>query len=290
MKRLVAALLLALGAVYAFPAQSVNALSLKVAPLEYRIALKPGERQKGVIDVSNPTGEKLKVTTSVQAFRQVSDDGTIEFYDDERLNVGIKTDFETFSLAPKETLRMYFLVDGTKLPSGDVYGAIFFATAPASKEKGVSESVKLGTLLSIVNGTPSSRSADITGLRTSFFHFGNSVSGSYKIRNTANPKTSTGFYPEVNIELKPFYYAVKHKSSLVFAGRERANDFKIKASRLGFYKLRVSYKDSYKEKWIFLIGSSYIWLVVILAPMVIVSTIILLNRVRTAKKRANRPE
>ncbi len=65
-----------------------SALSLKLQPLLYNDILKKGEQKKGFIDISNPTGQTLQLRSSVQAFRQVDNTGTLEFYENEQVSAG----------------------------------------------------------------------------------------------------------------------------------------------------------------------------------------------------------
>lgn len=237
-----------------FVQQPADAISLKINPPDYRVTLKSGEKQKGVIDIGNPTGASVKVTTSVQGFRQIDDQGNLEFYDDQKIKEGVLLDFDNFELGPNETMRMYFLVDGAKLPEGDVYAAVFFTTTPSDKSVGVTQSVRLGNLLSIINGRPGERKADITKLDVPFVQFGDQVVGTYAVKNTSDSKTTTGFYPDVKITMNPFEAKQTSASKLVFAGRERANDFTINSSRFGFYKVRVEYNGSSREVWVLMLN------------------------------------
>lgn len=238
------------GVIYA-PAS--HAAGLKVSPLQYRTTLKKGEQKKGSIDISNPTGQTLKVTTSVSAFRQIDDQGRLEFYDDEATRKGVKLDLKSFRLGPQEALRMYFLLDGKKLPSGDVYGAIFFTFREDGPKTGVQQAVRVGTLLGVVNGTPGPREATISDLDVSILQFGTAINGSYSITNTADEKLNTGFYPEVKTELRPDGRSSKEQASLLFAGRTRTNDIILNSVGFGLHKLTVSYKDSAKSAWVLVI-------------------------------------
>lgn len=229
------------------------AVSLKLAPLEYRTTLRSGEKQKGYVDVSNPTTETLRVKTSAQAFRQVDDNGTLQFYEDEKFSSGVLLDLDEFDLGPHEAVRMYFILDGSKLPMGDVYGAIFFTTTPTKHTDGVGQAVRLGTLLSVVNGTPGQREAKVVSLNTSFIQIGDTVKGSYAIKNTGDPAKATGFYPVVRTSIWPFGEAKTSKGKLIFAGRTRENDFELKTPLVGFYKVSAAFGSSVQSKWIFVI-------------------------------------
>lgn len=280
MKKLVVLTLFFASLAAGFHAPVVDALGLKVAPLEYPVALKKGEKQKGFIDLSNPAGVAVRVKTSVQAFEQTDNKGTLRFYDDEAVSRGVKPDLDEFELGPREAIRMYFLVDGSELPSGDVFAAIFFTTQPVAKGAGVTELVRLGTILSIVNGTPSGRQAEISRLDIPTFQFGDTVRGSYAVKNTSDPKQSTGFYPSVVLAVDPFHEETVVRSRLVFANRVRDNSFELSTSRIGLHKISVSYGTNTKEKWVLILNT----------PVVVIFVISVLGGVafwRLKKRREN---
>jgi hypothetical protein len=261
------------------PNNSVYATGLKVAPLEFKTSLAKGEKKKGYIDISNPSGESISIQTSVQAFRQINNDGGLQFYDDAATASGIRTDLTNFTLGPREALRMYFLIDGNKLPHGDTYAAIFFKTTLKKLRTGVGQLVRVGSLLSIVNQTPGDRKAKITGVDIPFLQLSDTIEGSYDIKNTG--KTS-GFYPEVTISAWPGN-SRKQTSSLVFAGRERENQFTY-PSGVGLHRIEVRYGESSKSMWVVTITPFTI--VMILFILLVVGTEFMLHRRRqkTTKK------
>lgn len=259
----------------------MSALGLKVAPLDYTVTLKKGEKQKGFVDLSNPAGVKVRVKTSVQAFRQTDDRGSLTFFDDEQVSAGIKLDLDEFELGPREAVRMYFQVDSTKLPQGDVFAAIFFTTQPIKQGAGVTELLRLGTILSITNGTPGERKAEVVELSLPAVQFGDTIRGTYLVRNTGDPQKSTGFYPTVEVAVEPFRKELVQRGRLVFAGRTRENSFEIQSSRIGFYKVSASYLDSSKEQWVFVVdGAIVVGLTTVLGFMVAVFWV----RKKTRKK------
>lgn len=229
--------------------QDVHAVSLKVAPLEYRTTLGRGESKKGFVDISNPTGSTLRIKTSAQAFRQVDDAGGIQFYSSEQVSAGVKLDLNEFDLGPRQALRMYFILDGTKLPSGDVFAAIFFSTVPTGS--GVTQSLRVGTLLSVTNGTPGARTAIISGVELPFLSLSDRIEGSYVIKNTGNPETETGFYPDVSIDVDPFTEDQKQQGKLVFAGRSRTNQFVVSTHPIGLYRVNVMHAGQGLTRYVF---------------------------------------
>lgn len=253
-----------------FVGTPAHAETLRMQPLEYRTTLAAGDVQKGFVDIANPGRETVIVTTSVRAFRQIDDQGTLEFYDDAEVSAGITPDLDEFELAPNEIIRMYFIVDGSKLPSGDVFAGLF-ATAKAKDDtSGAQQVARVGTLLNIVNGTPGSRQADIVHLDVPFLQIGEQLVGSYVIKNRAEPTQATGFYPEVTLAVDPFHSQHVTTSKLIFAGRSRTNDFSVQESRLGLYNVSVTYGSSTKSQWVLMATGVWTWIGALLAIVGIV--------------------
>lgn len=243
----------------------VDATSLKMQPLLYNDSIQKGEKKKGYVDISNPTGQTIQLQTSVQAFRQTDNNGSLQFYDNEQVSAGIIPDLSNFTIGPREAIRMYFLIDGSKLPEGDVFAAIFVSTKGEQEARGIAEVVRLGTILTIVNGTPGARQASIESLSLAFFQFGQGIEGAYRIKNVADPTVTTGFYPEVVVRLTPFATESTAKSPLVMGGKSRESNFSLKGDRLGFYKLSVGYGKSEQSRWVFVMTGFWQWL----APLII---------------------
>lgn len=252
----------------------VSAQGLKIAPLEYKTNLKKDEKKKGFIDISNPSGQVLRTSVSVQAFRQVDDNGGLQFYDDPLVQRGITTNLDTLTLKPREAYRIFFTVDGRRLPQGDVYAAVFFSTAPKLPKSGVGQQVRVGTLLSIVNQTPGERDAEITGLVVPFLQFTDSITGSYTVKNTGDPEK--GFYPTVNISSWPNGSKKQDNASLVFGQRSRTNDFSY-TTGLGFHRITASYQNSSKYAWVLVLNPG-IAIALLLVLIVVVAELILWRR------------
>lgn len=274
-------ILIAFGAI--LPADPASALGLKVTPLEYRTTLQRNEKKKAFIDVSNPSGQTIDVTTSVQAFRQINNEGALQFYDDPVIEAGIQTDLESFQLGSREAVRMFIQVDGQKLPEGDVFAAVFFTTAPTQPKNGIGQLVRVGTLLSIVNHTPGERKAKVSGLTAPFWQMSDEVNGSYNIKNIGQSKS--GFYPEVTLSTWPSGKQHKLVGSLVFGGRERENQFAYDIG-VGIHKIEVSYGDSKQERWVVTMPA---WLVIalVLVVTIVVAELLLMKRRRRIKRRTH---
>ncbi len=225
--------------------------SLLIQPLQVKTTIQPSETQKGFLDIGNPGAQSVIVKTSVQAFKQINNTGELEFYNDSQMAAGIIPDLSTFVIGPHETYRMYYALNGTKLPAGDSFAVLFFETVMHASG-GVSPEVRVGTLLSITNGTPGDRKAAITGLSVPFFQLDNAVKGTYRIKNTGDTTKSTGFYPDVDVKITPFDQSQKVTSSLIFTGNERDNAFTVATHKIGFYKVHVAFGTTSREVWVFI--------------------------------------
>ena len=280
--KLAASLFISVLVAVAFVSQA-NAVSLKVTPVEYRTTLKKNQAKKAFIDISNPTGETLTIKTSVQAFRQVDDNGGLKFYDDEFVSKGIKVGLKSFRLKAREAARMYFSVDGAKLPSGDVYAAIFFKTSLAVPKNGIGQQVQVGTLLSVTNGTPGKRQANVVDVSLSPIQFGDTIQGDYQIANTAPKGSGTGFYPDVSIDVWPGSEQ-QQQGSLIFPGITRTNPFTYKGAFPGFHRVSVGYDGQYINRWV-LIAPMWLYLLVGFIGFVIVMEVLLYKRRKWKHKR-----
>lgn len=266
-------------------AQPTAALGLRVAPIEYRTTLSGGEKKKGVVDITNPDAkDTIAVAVAAQGFRQINDKGDIEYYNDSKISAGLVPDFDNFTLRPHETMRMYFLLNGSKLPSGSVFAALVFRTQPAENlvSTGLINELRVGVLFSIVNGEPTDRQAVITGINVPFWQLSGTVSGSYSVKNTSN-KEGAGFFPDVAVALTPFTRSSTVTSPLVFPGIERSQDFSLAAGRFGFYKVTVSFGSSSKEQWVFIAAA---WQLRLLGLFVLVmGGVVVVQVIRLRKKR-----
>lgn len=228
-----------------------DAMSLQLQPLDIKTTLKKGENQKGYLDIANSGAETIKIRTSVQAFRQINSKGDLQFYDDEKVSAGILLDESEITLGPREVFRMYYSLSGAKLPEGDISATIFFTTE-STEAGGITPAVRVGTLFHIVNGTPGSRSAEITQFSVPFFQLSGKVSGTYVVKNTSDPTKGGGFFPDVSIGISPLNQQQTITSSLVFPGVERENQFDVSTGRFGFYYVEARFGDSKHGQWVFI--------------------------------------
>jgi hypothetical protein len=234
--------------------------SLQVQPLQNEASLQKGERKKGFIDVTNPRPVDAKVKFSVAGFKQVDTAGNLSFYDSEQLRAGIMLDYEEYTIPANKTLRLFYIIDSTRLPTGDLFAAIFAQTVNESTGSAMS-SVRVGSLLILTNGTPGVRQAEITKIDAGWLQTGADVNGKVTIRNTAPADSSSGFFPNITIGLWPFGQTTNIKGPLVFAGNSREARFVIPSNQLGIYKLTASYGESKKTQWVLVITGVWRWVV-----------------------------
>lgn len=282
LKLLIGIFALLVVAVVLTPVSEVEAASLRVNPLMYKESLKPGEVKKGFIEVSNPSGSSVIVQFNVKGFKQVDGEGNLEYFPSESLSKGILLDLKEVELGPREALRLYFLVDGTKLPQGDVF-AVIFASSKPDKASGISPSAEVGTLLIIENGEGGPREAAVSSFKVPFLNFGSSVNGRVGIRNTTSPTVATGFFPTLKVSLGPiFQQSQSFEGPLVSAGITRTVSFSLPTDRLGFYKIEAEAGGDTRSKWIFIATGYWKW-VLFSVFVSLVILIVLIKRMRRKK-------
>lgn len=281
MRRFFALALMVCGLSFAVAPDVSAVSSLKIAPQSYEATLQKAEVKKGYVDVSNPTSETTRVKLEVQAFRQIADDGSLEFYDSEQVSAGVKLDFETMTLAPREAYRVYFLLDGNKLPQGDVFAAIFASTIPDAGP-GSAQALRVGTLLILQNGTPSAHVANVVSFSTSWLQMGDGLSSSIVVTNPADPKSSTGFYPNITVSTAP-YGSRGVKGPLLFVGRTRTVEYKTPGDYFGPIWFGANIGDSKQGQFIFAVTGYWRWLAPLLLVLLVVGSFIFVRVIRGRK-------
>lgn len=246
--------------------QVVGAESLRIQPLQYQTELKKGERKKGHIDVTNPSSEPVLAKFYVEAFRQVDDKGNLSFFKSEQIEKGLLLDYDSVTIGAHQTLRLFFIADGTKLPTGDVFGVIFAETQPATPT-GANTTVRVGSLVQLTNQTPGPRKTEITALSVPFFQIGNTLQGTMKLKNPAPKDSATGFSPMIDINVAPWGGSLQRQGPLIFAGNTRAVDFDLPSNAFGFYEVSVQANNARGTASVFLITGWW----QIIAPALLVS-------------------
>ena len=233
--------------------KSTHAIGLKVAPLLYNETLIKGEKKKGFIDISNPNDKSTTFTSEVSAFKQINKNGDLAFYDASQYKNGITFDYNSFTLGPRESLRMYFLLDANKLPKGGVYAALFFRTTEnnlSPDSTSIQPASRVGTLLVVDNGGGGIKNAAIEKVDASFFQFGDGVKATTAIKNIGG-SSALAFFPSVQTQVQPFGGPSTQTLGLIFPGITRDSTLKVPGTYFGFVRLRVTSGNSTTYKWVF---------------------------------------
>lgn len=253
--------------------------AIKIQPVMIRETLKAGEVKKGHVDVSNPNQAAITVTLSVKAFRQIDDRGSLQFVDEPRIAEAIRLDVTEITLEPKDVLRLYFSVDSAKLPEGDVFASIMAATTP-DQTKSTSVSAQAGALLVLVNRTPPSRTAEITGMDALSVQFGERVEANIRVKNTAPAGQATGFFPRIVYDMWP-YERKELAGPLIFAGRTRDIAVVQPGSYAGLVRISAKTGQSEKTTYAFVVTGWYRWAL----PLGILGAVVLMYIALHLRKR-----
>lgn len=252
------------GCLLVLGASTANAeAALELRPLQYVETLQKGERKQGMIDIHNTEPYPVAVRLSVQGFRQIDTEGHLEFFDDQQLREGITLDVQSTDIPAYKTLRLYFTTDSTKLPTGDLFAAIFAEAVPTDHE-GSGATVRLGSLLMLTNQTPGARQAKIAKLDMNWLQVGDGLRGSAVIANDAPKDTASGYFPEVSLRTWPFGPTDTHSGPLVQAGNQRTVQLRQAADLIGVYKVRVATGNSYREQWVVAVTGYWRWLSIVI--------------------------
>lgn len=272
-------------------AGTAGAATLKISPLSYRVDLASGEKKKGYVDITNPGPVTEKVQLTVQAFRQIDDNGTLEFYDNAALSAGLLLDYQQVEIGPHEVLHLAFIADGTKLPGGDVFGAILAATLPG-EESAANQAAQVGALVIISNGQTPQHTAKVEHLSVPIVQAGENVSVRFVLRNTTPLGAASGFSPPVTITMWP-YISDTVEGPLVFAGRSRQVDYLKKGNYFGILRVQATTGDSSQVAYSLAITGYWRWMIPAIIAGIGISLYSLLqlkNSDRPAKRKARPPK
>ncbi len=258
-----AAILSLLGSDYVYAS---NLPSITMAPLKYETQLGKNELKKGYVDIGNPSNSDTTIQLQIQGFRQIDDNGALEFYTDPSLAEGIMLDFNSVDIKSKEGMRIYFLIDAAKLPKGDVFAAIMASTVPKTTN-GSAQSARVGTLLIMTNEGHGPREAMITWLTAPWLQIGDGLEANIAVKNTTTKK-DTGFFPEVTFTAQP-YASKTVQGPLLFAGRERSIAYTQPGNYFGPIYLKSAVASSEQGKWIFAITGYWRWVIPIFVAAVL---------------------
>ena len=292
MKKYVLLALLLLGYCLWFAPSASAADMLQVRPLLYKEKIETGQVKKGAIDLANGSDAAAEYELSVRLFRQVDNEGSLEFYDKPDVTDGIHLDVTSIELKSKDAARVTFSVDSTKLPAGDVFAVIFITTKHTKTPQAIVPAAQVGTLLVLQNGDPGPRTAQIEQLAVTQFQTGDTIKGQVTIKNPAPADAATGFFPHMQVRLEPWGASTQFDGPLVYAGRARTFDFSVPSSQFGLYKMTVTANDASASRYVFLVTGKWkiiaqllaVVLICLIALAVISSKII--RRKRRMKKHA----
>lgn len=269
--------IITLGSVVILP-HTAAADGLSIGPLQYSTTLKAGESKKGFVQVQNLSGSVVEVRLKAQAFKQINDQGGLQFYDSEAITAGVKLDLNDIQIPARAAARVYFLLDGSRLPSGDVFAAILATTAHSDTVVTV-PSAQVGTLLMVVNGTPPSHHADIGTLQLPFIQAGTALSMRFVVKNTDPPQKLTGFTPSITITTWP-YETKTVTGPLVFAGRSREVAYTQPGNYIGLIVVTVKTGDSQQTRLVLAVTGFWRWL----APLILVVSFAAIIGIRFLRK------
>ena len=247
---------------------TAHGATLKIQPLMYHEQIPKGGQQKGFVDISNPSDEAVRIKVTVQEFYQVDDHGGLAFRDSEQISQAITPELDEVELMPKDVLHLAFTIDGAKLPSGDVFAALFASTVDESVGS-TAVQARVGTLFILENGTPQRRNAAVESLQANWMQTGSGIYANFSVRNTAPTRSSTGFFPMVRVDTAP--YGVKEISGpLVFAGRARTVEYRQPGSYFGPIKLSVRVAGGEQSRWLFAMTGYWRWLAPLMAVVLVI--------------------
>jgi hypothetical protein len=239
--------------IVALPGQA-HAEGLQIRPLLYQQKLQPGESKKGFVDVSNATHTPITIVLRTKSFRQIDNKGNLQFFDSDTVAGAIRLDLTEVDLGPSEAVRVYFVIDGAKLPAGDNFAAIFAATK-VETASGAAPSAQVGTLLVLENGSGGPHTAIVEKVSAPLVSFSDTLHATAQVRNPGQAKKSSAFFPQLTATVGPIFGVKKQfQGPLIFSGITRSVPVSIATKhRIGFYKLAVMTQDGEKSRWVFLV-------------------------------------
>ena len=255
-------------------ASTSHAESVRIQPLQNQTVLKKAEKKKGFVDITNPGNENADVRLYVNGFKQVDNQGRLSFFASEELSKGIALDFDNVIIGPRQTLRLYYVIDAAKLPTGDVFASIFADTATG--QGGIARTaIRVGSLMMITNQTPGSRDAEISQLDIPFFQIGDGVKGSVSVKNPALERSATGYFPDMRVEVHPFGGMRDFRGPLIFAGNTRSLNFNLPSNQFGIYAVTVRANNATKTVYVFMMTGWWR----IAAPILLIAAIFMVGAV-----------
>lgn len=170
--------------------------SIVLQPSKTEVKASPGQKLSRTFSVINRSNYYVRLKLVVKDFRQASDDGRLEFYDEksESAATWLIPEFLEIGLKPLSTKDISFVVSVPKdLSAGGHYGAIMFQPADAPQGQAISANSfgELVLLTVAANDLKTTAIAKTSGFGTSPFQQGEPVDFSFKIENSGNTHFTT---------------------------------------------------------------------------------------------------
>ena len=162
-------------------------------------------------------------------------------------------------------MRLYYQVDGAKLPSGDVLAAIFASLAPATNAP-AAQAVRVGTLLVLQHGAAPPRTVRVEALKAPFFQTGQQLVADFALKNTAAP--SNAYFPLVTVATWP-YGTKQIDGPLIAAGNSRAVRFVKPGNYIGPILMTVNAEGHEQRVLLFAATGFWQWLAPLLCALVV---------------------
>ncbi len=259
-----------------------SADGISISPLKYQANL-DGKIEKGAVDITNLSGFTESITTEVQAFKQIDDKGTLQFYSDPLVSAGITPDYQQFQLKPGERIHLYFLLNGQKLPKTRIFAALLAQAKPVEPSYSITPILRIGTLLMLKNGNGDlPKQGQVNGWRVSLFQFGDGVSGQFNFKNTETGNKASGYFPNFTVQLGGA--TDNFSGDLVFPGINRPQSFNLPGSRIGIYHLKLSSDaNTSTSQWVVVLTGYWRWLLPLLV-IIVVGLLVLALRWHKSRK------
>ncbi len=251
------------------PGAALADAGLQLNPLRYDDVMTGTTVKNGFIDVSNPSDTTVTIHTSVRGFKQADLDGNLSFFNDDVLTAGIRPSLDTFDLGPRESLRLVFSVDPSKLPQGGVYAAIFFTTIPPPGQSDltyITETANVGTLLLLQNGGSDVKVGRIARFDLPLIQLGSGLSGTVQFQNTNRNTGGVAFSPALSSSVFPWGKSVKFTGPFVMPQSTREFSYQRAGSYFGLLPVTLSPTEGHSgvTHWVLACTGWYQWLVLVL--------------------------
>lgn len=251
------------------PAAALADAGLQLNPLRYDDVITGTVVKNGFIDVSNPSDTTVTIRTSVRGFKQADLAGNLSFFIDDALTAGIRPSLETFDLGPRESLRLVFSVDPSKLPQGGVYAAIFFTTIPPeaqSQATYIIETANVGSLLLFQNGGSDVKVGRIARFDLPLIQLGSGISGTVQFQNTNRNTGGVAFSPNLSSRVFPWGKSAKFTGPFVMPQSTREFTYQRAGSYFGLLPVTLSTTEGHFgiTRWVLVCTGWYQWLLLVL--------------------------